>query len=248
MAKLRRIAKSEVDNNYILEVSQDTIMSRLNCHNIGRILEFDKETQTCTIELMQIKQFGERFITPAPLVGVPLIILGTQNAHITIPDPVGTICLLFFMDRNIDTFLETGEQYVPETGRMHDFTDCIALATFKTLVNPIKDYDNKAITLYYEEITEEVKNYSSIKIMPTSIELKTNSGGEESSGAKIRLTDKVDIRNTTQSLSNLIQGFLKVCENISVDPNSGVLTPESKQQFTELKAQFKELLYDNAES
>lgn len=242
MATLHRIAKSEVDTNYIQELSQDTIMARLNCHNIGRILEFDKETQTCSIELMQIKQFGDRLLTPAPITNVPLIILGSDTAHITFPDPTGTICLLLFMDRNIDTFLETGEQYVPETGRMHDFTDCIALATFKTLVNPIQNYDDKAITLYYEEIVGEVKNYSSIKITPAGIILNNSLGGE------ISVTDKIDIKNNVQSLTALMDSFLTACENIKVDPNSGVLTPESKQQFTDLKTQFKELLYDNAQS
>jgi len=241
MAKLRKISKSQVDVNYILELSQDAIMSRLNCHNIGRILEFDKDTQTCAVELMQIKQFGERLLTPAPITDVPLIILGSDTAHITMPDPVGTICLLFFMDRNIDTFLETGEQYVPDTGRMHDFTDCIALATFKTLVNPIKNYDDKAITLYYEEIAEEVKNYSSIKITPKGIILNNSLGGEISVG------DKINIKNNSQSLTALMDSFLTACENI-VTINGGALTPESKQQFTELKTQFKELLYDNAQS
>ena len=166
MATLRRIAKSEVDTNYIQELSQDTIMARLNCHNIGRILEFDKETQTCSIELMQIKQFGERLLTPAPITDVPLIVLGTDSAHITMPNPTGTICLLLFMDRNIDTFLETGEQYVPETGRMHDFTDCIALATFKTLVNPIQNYEEFLeliwrISCKYQFLFNEIHIYNS---------------------------------------------------------------------------------------
>lgn len=236
------IQKSQIDFNGVLELSQDAIMSRLNCHNIGRILEFDKETQTCTIELMQIKQFGERLLPPAPLVEVPLIILGTNSAYITMPDPTDTICLLLFMDRNIDSFLQTGEQYVPETGRMHDFTDCIALATFKTLVNPIQNYDDKAITIYYEEIVEEVKNYSSIKIISNGIILNTSLGG------KISVTDKIDIKNSAQSLTALMDELLTACENIAVDPNSGALTPTSKQQFTDLKEKFKELLYDNAES
>ena len=242
MNETKPIQKSQIDFNGAMEVSQDAIMSRLNCHNIGRILEFDKDTQTCSIELMQIKQFGERLLTPAPITDVPLIILGSEAAHITMPDPTGTICLLLFMDRNIDTFLKTGEQYVPETGRMHDFTDCIALATFKTLVNPIQNYDDKAITLYYEEIIEEIKNYSSIKITPTGVILNN------SLGAEISVTDKIDIKNGAQSLTAIMDSFLTACENIKVDPNSGILTPESKQQFTELKTQFKELLYDNAES
>lgn len=242
MAELRKISKSEVDLNYILELAQDAVMSRMNCHNIGRILEFNKETQTATIELMQIKQFNNKFFSPAPITDVPLIILGTNESHITLPDPIGTICLLFFMDRNIDTFLETSEQYVPETGRMHDFTDCIAIATFKTLVNPIKDYDDKAITLYYEEIIEDIKNYSTVKIKTSEISFFNSKGG------KISINAKIDIKNNSQSLTVLMDSFLTACENITVDPNSGVLTPESKQLFTNLKAQFKELLYDNSQS
>ncbi len=217
------------------------IAANLNCHNIGRILEFDKDTQTCTIELMQIKQFENQYLTPAPICNVPLIILGTNNSHITFPDPQGTICLLFFMDRNIDSFLETGEQYVPYTGRMHDFTDCIAIATFKTLVNPITNYDDKAITLYYEEIIDEVKNYSYIKLKSNEINLKNSSGGE------INIGDKINIKNNSQSLASLIDVLLTACENIAT-VNGGPLTPDSKQLFVDLKAQFKELLYDNAQS
>lgn len=242
MAEIRKISKSGLDTNYILKLVQDAIMARLNCHNIGRILEFDKETQTATIELMQIKQFANSYLTPAPITNVPLIILGSDNAHITMPDPTGTICLLFFMDRNIDTFMQTGEQYVPDTGRMHDFTDCIALATFKTLVNPISDYDDKAITFYYEEIVDEIKNFSSLKIKTDKIEMKNSQGGT------FILNDKFEIKNTAQSLTTLMDNFLTACENIAVDPQTGILTPQGKQAFTDLKTQFKELLYDDAQS
>lgn len=141
-----------------MQLSQDVIMARLNCHNIGKILEFDDVTQTCSIQLMQIKQFNEQQITPTILTEVPLIICGAGNGHITFPDPVGTICILLFMDRNIDAFLETGESYVPETTRMHDFTDCVALTTFKTLANPLTEYDLNAITMQYQNSNIKVKD------------------------------------------------------------------------------------------
>lgn len=240
MAKLEQYQRSSITLDAAILRAQESVMSRLNCHNIGKILEFDAGTQRCTIQLMQIKQFRHRYITPPLLTDVPLIILGAGNAHITMPDPVGTICLLLFMDRNIDAFLETGELYAPDTTRMHDFTDCVALTTFTTLANPMVDYDTEAITLIHQKIIEEVKKQSYIKIYPDRIELK-NIQGEAAQGS-ISVGEKINIGNNTQNLADLIQAFLTACENISVTPNTGVITPAAKQAFTDLKTQFEELL------
>lgn len=215
-------------------------MSRLNCHNIGRIIEFDPTNQLCTVELMQIKRFNDQYITPAPLTNVPLIIYGSGGGHITMPNPVGTICILLFMDRNIDEFLETGESYVPQTTRMHDFTDCVALTTFKTLANPLTEYDEKAVTIMNEEIVEGIKNKSYIKVYGDNVQIKTTQG--EATSAAINVSNKINIQNNSQNLASLIQSFLVACESIVVDPNSGALTPASKQLFTDLKTQFEELL------
>lgn len=236
MAEIKKIQKSSMNFNSVMELSQDAVMSRLNCHNIGRVLQFYPDTQTADIELMILKQFNKEYITPALLTDVPLIIYGAGNGHITMPDPTGTICILLFMDRNIDAFLETEEAYVPETTRMHDFTDCIALTTFKTLANPLTDYDEKAVTIMNEEIIEEVKHKSFIKVYAQQILIQNSLGG------KISVTDKINIQNNQQNLSALIQSFLVACESIAVTPNSGVITPASKQMFTDLKAQFMELL------
>lgn len=238
---IRQIEKAQINFNSVMQLSQDTIMSRLNCHNIGKILSFNPDTQTADIQLMQIKRFNNEYITPTVLTDVPLIIYGASGGHITLPDPTGSICLLLFMDRNIDAFLETGEMYTPTSTRMHDFTDCIALTTFKTLANPIENYDDKAITIINDEIIEEVKNQSYIKVYPSSIKIKTSIGGEEPAGSEINLTDKINIQNTQQNLANLIQSFLTACESITT-VNGGALTPASKQLFTDLKTQFEELL------
>lgn len=218
---------------------KNNIMANLNCHNIGKILEFDASTQMCSVQLMQIKQFNNELFTPVILTDVPLIMLGAGGGHITMPNPVGTICILLFMDRNIDAFLETGEAYAPLTSRMHDFTDCVALTTFKTLVNPLTDYDEKAVTIINEEIIEEVKNQSYIKVYGDSVQIKTMQG--EATSAVINVTDKINLENNTQNLANLIQSFLVACESITT-VNGGTLTPASKQLFTDLKTQFEELL------
>lgn len=240
MANIRKTEKAQVDFNDIMSIAQEAIMARLNCHNIGRIIEFDSTTQTCTVELMQIKQFNENFYTPAPITQVPLIMLGASSGYITMPNPVGTICLLLFLDRNIDNFMETGEQYVPETARMHDFTDCVALTTFKTLANPLQNYDEDAITIFNEQVIEEIKSNSFIKVYGDSIQIKTQSLAETPISSEIVLDDKIHIANNLQSLSGLIQAFITACENITI--TEGVVSPASKQTFEELKTQFMELL------
>lgn len=228
MAVINKISKAKPTQLEINQLLKTNIFSNLNCHNIGRILEFDPTTQLCTVELMQIKQFGDQAYTPAPITQVPLIMLGAGNAHITMPNPVGTTCLLLFLDRNMDNFMETGEQYMPDTARMHDFTDCVALTTFKTLVNPIQDYDEQAISLLNEDIINEVNHTTSLKIYPDSVEVQT--------------TGKIKLANTTQNLAVLMQSFLSACENITVDTNTGALSSASKQAFASLKTQFEELL------
>lgn len=240
MTPIKQITKAQIDFNSVMALSQDAIMSRLNCHNIGKILEFNPNTQTCTVQLMQIKRFNDQYITPAPLTNVPLIICGAGGGHITMPNPVGTICILLFMDRNIDAFLETGESYVPPTTRMHDFTDCVALTTFKTLANPLTEYDEKAVTIMNEEIVEGIKNKSYIKVYGDNVQIKTTQG--EAISAAINVSNKINIQNNSQNLASLIQSFLVACESIVVDPNSGALTPASTQLFTDLKTQFEELL------
>lgn len=228
MAVINKISKSKPTQLEINQLLKTNIFSNLNCHNIGRILEFDPTTQLCTVELMQIKQFGDQAYTPAPITQVPLIMLGAGNAHITMPNPVGTTCLLLFLDRNMDNFMETGEQYMPDTARMHDFTDCVALTTFKTLVNPIQNYDEQAISLLNEDIIDEVNHVTSLKIYPDSVEVQT--------------TGKIKLANTVHNLATLMQSFLTACENITVATNTGIITPESKQAFINLKTQFEELL------
>lgn len=236
--EIKTIEKHPISRNEILALSQNAVFSRLNCHNIGKITEFDVSTQTCTIELMQLKQMNSEIIIPAPLTEVPLIIYGTSNANITLPNPVGTICLVLFLDRNMDTFMETGEQYVPDTSRMHDFTDCVALTTFQTFANPINNYDENSISINYQKLVNDVIYYSTIKNLGGSINLKVQN---EENTSEINIADKIAVKNTSQSLATLIQALLQACEGITT-VTGGSLTPASLQAFTDLKTQFGELL------
>lgn len=251
MAKTKKIEKAQAHFNEIMRQSEDKILSVLNCHNIGRIIEFDAQTQTCSVEILQIKQYLDNYYTPAPITDVPLIIYGAGGGHITLPNPVGTYCLLFFMDRNIDSFLETGEQYVPETSRMHDFTDCIAITTFKTLVNPISDYDENAISILHEGIINEIQYNSSVKVYPNKIQMNVTQAGEDApQQTEITLDDKILIKNNSGDLMSLVSALITAVKNIATvpDESGGTLTANSIQALTDVETQFKALLKENTQN
>ena len=239
MEKIRGIEKHFPDFNDSVNALQEATMARLNCHNIGRVIEFDSATQTCTIQLMQLKQHGNNIYTPAPLTKVPLIIYGQGGAHITLPDPVGSICLVLFLDRNIDAFLETGEIYEPQTNRMHDFTDCVAITTFKTLVDSIEDYDTEAISISYQKIINEIIYNSVIKNYGNSIQLRVNA---EENTTQIILNDKVNIQNTSQNLAALMQDLINTVKGLTVNLTTGAVTTGTQDALDVVAEEFSELL------
>lgn len=208
------IHKENVSISEISQLLKDNVMANLNCHNIGKIIDFDSSTQTCTVELMQIKQYNGNFFTPAPITQVPLIILGAGGGHITMPNPVGTICLILFLDRNIDNFMETGEQYVPETSRMHDFTDAIALTTFTTLANPLENYDENAITISYQNANIKVKD-----------EIVINSQGNVTINSPTAITLNAPDVSTTGNF-NAGTGYTGVipCGSATIQVTNGIIT------------------------
>ena len=256
MARKIELSKNQIDLAQMLRQIKLNISANINCHNVGRIIDFDGATQTCTIEILQIAQYNGKSFPMAPLTQVPLVIYGAGTGHITLPNPVGTYCLLFFMDRNIDNFLNTGEQYEPDTTRMHDFTDCIAITTFKTLANPLADYDERAVSILNTELIEDVSYSSFVKVYGNEIDLNSETINIEATdiknqannqiineselGGKITTGATVNISNTSYDLNLLIQALLTACENIIISGTT--LSPESKEAFTTLKSQFEGLL------
>lgn len=254
------LKRGQIDLTTAVELAKNKAMSVMNCHNIGRIQTFYPETQTADIEIMQVKSIYNEFYNLPLLVNVPVIIYGSNNNGVTLGDLTGAYCLLIFMDRNISSFLETGEIYNPDTSRMHDFSDCIALTTFKNNTNPISNYESEAINIYnnseqsssfvktyvdnvvinstqtIEQEGEETTNTSNFSVNPTSVLIENTGGGQ------IEVSGKINIENTSQNLAMLIQNLLIACQNILINTNTGALTDESKQTFIELATQFGELL------
>lgn len=200
---------------------KNNIFSELNVNNIGKITAYNPENNTVQVELWQLKQINDEDFTPTLLTGVPLVSLGTATSRISAPNPVGSYCVLLFLDRNIDNFLTTGERYLPANGRMHSYADCVALLTLNSYIDEPVMYDANALTLY--NCTQFAK------IFNDSIQL---------------FADKIKLYNSQTTLLTLINTLIDTIKDIKTEGTSSAqsVDGDSQQALEDLKTQFEGLL------
>lgn len=129
------------------------IFNTLNCINIGKIEAFNPTEQTATIRLMidkikDIQEDGTRVIQKRPLlVRCPVVVLFGGSGFLTFNIQPGDECIVLFNDRQIDTWLITGEENPPQTSRAHSISDGLALVGINSLKNVITDYLTTGVRL-----------------------------------------------------------------------------------------------------
>lgn len=249
-----------------LDFVKKNVFSNLYSHNIGKIVKFYSDTQTADVQLMQVKKCNGQLYPATLLSKIPVHIYGCNEAQITLPNIENTICIILTFDRNISSFMKTGEAYEPETNRKHNITDSIALTTFFTLNNPIQNYDTTAITLIYSQTISEVlytsyiKNYANkveinvnntakVTINPTKIELDTEEVDikatqdidlKSNNGGNININSKIKIANTAYSLGTIIASLITVIKGITI--TGSAVSQTSKDALDTEAAKFVALL------
>lgn len=129
---------------------------KLNCHAIAQIQAFNSEKQTCTAtinyqrEVVSRNQDGTYSSKPKNypiLVNVPVIVMSGGTANLTFPIKKGDDCLILFNDRDMDTWLTSSTIQPPNSNRLHDLVDGIALVGLKPYTKAIADYDMDRVRL-----------------------------------------------------------------------------------------------------
>lgn len=231
--------KAQVDFLNAIESTKNSVSSKIYTHNIGRITTFYPATQTADVELMQIKEYNNQLYPNTVLSNIPVIVYGSKDAQITLPDLTNTICLILTFDRNVSAFMKTGECYQVSTSRKHNITDSIALTTFFSLNNPIENYDVDAITLRYKTIISDVIYYSVIQNFGNSILLKAKDETNDTY-SQINITNKVNIQNSAADLLSLLNGLIDEIKAITIQ-NSAV-SSASQASLEAYKTEFGKLL------
>lgn len=176
----------------------------LNCHAIGQIQSFDPATQTCSVSINYQKTFitrnengtySEKKENYPILASVPIVILSGGSANLTFPIQKGDDCLLLFNDRDMDNWITSGQVLPPNTARLHDLNDAIALVGIRPVTKTISGYDSSRAILKNGNASVGVST-SKIQIQNNSYNLKT---------------ELTDLCTKLNSLCTAIQGITVLC-------------------------------------
>ena len=144
----------EPDLCAILDSLKHDINTEMRCISIGTIQSFDSTNQTATIALNYKRWISATSTTKSKtedyplLVKCPVFILNGGGAYITFPIAKGDSCLVLFCDREIDTWFTKGGTNAPQSARVHDLNDGIALVGIKNKGNFISSYYQGGVKLY----------------------------------------------------------------------------------------------------
>jgi hypothetical protein len=134
----------------LLELAR-SINLKLNCHAVGTIESFSPSNQTCTATIAYQKTivtrnddgtYSEKIQSYPVLVGVPVVVISGGTARLTMPIQKGDSCLIMFNDRDMDTWMTSGQVLPPNTARLHDLNDGIALVGLFPLTRSLASYDD----------------------------------------------------------------------------------------------------------
>lgn len=177
------ILPGEIDDVILARLQEKSIQYDTNCHRVGKIVGFNKDELTCDVQLLELqaKPMGgtQSF---AILKQLPLLIEGSDNAHLTWGNIVGSECLVHFNDRDIDNWFETGEAYEPNSTRMHNFSDgFVTLRPFSKV--KVFQYDDEAVVLENQS--------SKIRITENTIQITNGSFNFLISGDTMTVTGNI---------------------------------------------------------
>ncbi len=176
---VQRVA--EPDLAALLAAHRAEIFSSLNCHQWGTIQSFDADKQTATVQIAALRlvptsQGGKPIYVPRAypvLQDVPVMILAGGDGRLTFPIAAGDLCLVLFNDRDFDAFWATGTVSGPNSQRMHDLSDGLAIIGFRTKAAPISDFFEDGAELRFGDsflqLTDKVNLASSLTDLKTTL-------------------------------------------------------------------------------
>lgn len=111
------------------------LFQKLNVLRLGVIQEVLENNQVkCSFvnkRLVRQNKDGSQEWAEYPPIYAQVWYMGSGATGINYPLQVGQPVLMFFADREIDSYLETGEISILQDLRMHDYNDCIVIPLYR---------------------------------------------------------------------------------------------------------------------
>ena len=129
------------------------ISARINCILVGTVQSFNATNQTVTVSvnfqkiiksvlpLNGIGQSADQVISYPLLVNVPIIFFQGGGSYLTFPIAAGDTCVVLFCDRDMDTWFNTAQIAPPNSDRVHDINDAVAIVGIRDLQHSLAGYN-----------------------------------------------------------------------------------------------------------
>jgi hypothetical protein len=152
------------DLTKILNDHREEISANINCIQAGQINSINISEQTAEIKLQVKRRISETEIQEYPLlVDCPIFYLQGGGAFLEMPIKANDYCLVFFCDRDIDTWWSSANIAEPKTLRKHSLSDGFALVG----INP----KTQVLSLSGDSVSLNASTYK-VNIKNDSEELK----------------------------------------------------------------------------
>ncbi len=112
----------------VLQLLADEIFKSLRCLMPAKITAVNTAAGTVDVQISALQQTPTgKVLSYPPLSGLPIITMQGSGAHLKFPIRVGDQCLVFFADRCMAAWKQTGSPQPLPNPRMHDLSDGFAL-------------------------------------------------------------------------------------------------------------------------
>ncbi len=223
----------------LLDAAAQEAASSINCTMIGTIISFDSGTQTARISINFQKVLdkvpaGKPQIFNYPtLIQCPVVSLFGGVSFMTFPIKAGDTCLVFFNDRDIDSWITTGTTTTPNSKRVHSLSDGIALVGIRPISGALADYDDDNVKIGYSDIT-------SLKVGEEEAVLETGALGLTRVGVDA-LTEKVILEANALTLKTALDSLFTALLSW-VDTDGDTPNPATILLITAAKTQVDAIL------
>jgi len=182
------IVPNEPSLRDVLNLLKKEINLDLNSHHVGTIQSFNPLTQTAQITINYKKTiFKYDAVTQGNVptlldyptgLDFPVIFLGGGSSSLTFPVQKGDECLVFFNDRDLDNWFQGGGSTAANaTGRLHSFSDGIALVGLRSLSNVLTQFDGDRAVFQAGPNAKVAVSDSAVEIEFGDVTLVVNAAG-----------------------------------------------------------------------
>lgn len=210
--------------NYAQKLSS-SISSSIRVCMPGTIESYDYIKQKASIKISMKELYNNGKELDYPIVeDVPVITTSSGGASITLPINRGDTCLVLFNDRDITNWLLGGVGQKPDSTRMHNLSDAIAIMGLSPFTKKGGATNNEDVQINYSEASISITKSGEINITTTkTVNVKSVEViNIESKNVNIKSSETVSIDSKNLTL-NASETITTTCKNAALTVTEGII-------------------------